>query len=76
MERTRTGRCLEDGLTLAAEHTGSHVRSELAIAVEEFTGFLLGCPGLQAGEKSDSCGAGQGKVIRRLGGSACSCPWW
>ncbi|MGW9032366.1 hypothetical protein ACWGQ5_52055 [Streptomyces sp. NPDC055722] len=25
-----------------------------------FTGFLRGCPGLQAGEESDSCGAGQG----------------
>ncbi|MER5917349.1 SDR family NAD(P)-dependent oxidoreductase [Streptomyces sp. NPDC001982] len=24
------------------------------------TGFLRGCPGLQAGEESDSCGAGQG----------------
>ncbi|MFI6357249.1 hypothetical protein ACIBJF_32415 [Streptomyces sp. NPDC050743] len=26
----------------------------------DFTGFLRGCPGLQAGEESDSCGAGQG----------------
>ncbi|MFI6359761.1 GAF domain-containing protein [Streptomyces sp. NPDC050743] len=25
-----------------------------------FTGFLRGCPGRQAGEESDSCGAGQG----------------
>ncbi|MFI6352111.1 hypothetical protein ACIBJF_05440 [Streptomyces sp. NPDC050743] len=25
-----------------------------------FTGFLRGCPGLRAGEESDSCGAGQG----------------
>ncbi|WP_416237085.1 HAMP domain-containing protein [Streptomyces sp. RB17] len=25
-----------------------------------FTGFLRGCPGLQAGEESESCGAGQG----------------
>jgi hypothetical protein len=27
---------------------------------DTFTGFLRGCPGLQAGEESDSCGAGQG----------------
>ncbi|WP_371641552.1 transposase [Streptomyces mirabilis] len=25
-----------------------------------FTWFLRGCPGLQAGKESDSCGAGQG----------------
>ncbi|MFI6360621.1 MFS transporter, partial [Streptomyces sp. NPDC050743] len=30
-----------------------------------FTGFLRGCPGLQAGEESDSCGAGQGQPDRR-----------
>ncbi|MGW4518828.1 hypothetical protein ACWEO4_44700 [Streptomyces sp. NPDC004393] len=31
-----------------------------ALACAWFTGFLRGCPGLQAGEESDSCGAGQG----------------
>ncbi|MER6406210.1 hypothetical protein ABT269_22380 [Streptomyces viridosporus] len=35
-----------------------------------FTGFLRGCPGLQAGGESDSCGAGQGKPDRRQGDSA------
>ena len=32
-----------------------------------FTGFLRGCPGLQAGEESDSCGAGRGWPDRRRG---------
>ena len=32
-----------------------------------FTGFLRGCPGLQAGEESDPCGAGQGRSNRRQG---------
>jgi hypothetical protein len=32
-----------------------------------FTGFLRGCPGLQAGEESFSCGAGRGKGNRRQG---------
>jgi hypothetical protein len=32
-----------------------------------FTGFLRGCPGFQAGEESDSCGAGQEKPIRPAG---------
>jgi DNA replication protein DnaC len=36
-------------------------KNSIAIASNEaFTGFLLGCPGLQAGEESDSCRAGQG----------------
>ncbi|MGI5519148.1 SDR family NAD(P)-dependent oxidoreductase [Streptomyces sp. CA-106131] len=35
-----------------------------------FTGFLRGCPGLQAGEESDSCGAGQGQPDRRQGDPA------
>jgi putative transposase len=30
----------------------------------DVTGFLRGCSGLQAGEESDSCGAGQGKTKR------------
>jgi hypothetical protein len=34
------------------------------------TGNLRGCPGLQAGEESDSCGAGQGKTNRRQGDSS------
>ncbi|MFI6359918.1 hypothetical protein ACIBJF_46860 [Streptomyces sp. NPDC050743] len=34
--------------------------SPLPLTLTEFTGFLRGCPGLQAGEESDSCGAGQG----------------
>ena len=33
-------------------------------------GFLRGYPRLQAGEETDSCGAGQGKPMRRQGGSA------
>ncbi|MFI6360426.1 hypothetical protein ACIBJF_49730 [Streptomyces sp. NPDC050743] len=36
----------------------------------DFTGFLRGCPGLQAGEESDSCGAGQGQPDRRRGDPA------
>ncbi|MGW5434163.1 alpha/beta fold hydrolase [Streptomyces sp. NPDC004059] len=32
-----------------------------------FTVFLRGCPGLRAGEESDSCGAGQGWPDRRQG---------
>ncbi|MGI5519038.1 hypothetical protein [Streptomyces sp. CA-106131] len=39
-------------------------------AVFSFTGFLRGCPGLQAGEESDSCGAGQGQPDRRQGDPA------
>ncbi|MGI5516358.1 DUF6817 domain-containing protein [Streptomyces sp. CA-106131] len=38
--------------------------------VDRFTGFLRGCPGLQAGEESDSCGAGQGQPDRRQGDPA------
>ncbi|MGW2939337.1 cupin domain-containing protein [Streptomyces sp. NPDC001156] len=32
-----------------------------------FTWFLRGCPGLQAGEESDSCGAGQATEFRLQG---------
>src|SRR3954470_5254059 len=39
------------------------------------TRFLRGCPGLQAGEESDTCGAGQEKGVRPQGerpsGSVC-----
>jgi hypothetical protein len=34
------------------------------------SGFLRGNPRLQAGEETDSCGAGQGELIRRSGGPA------
>jgi Aldo/keto reductase family len=40
---------------------------DTADAYGPFTGFLRGCPGLQAGEESDSCGAGQGTGFRPQG---------
>ncbi|MCM2576287.1 hypothetical protein [Streptomyces meridianus] len=46
---------------------------EQAAALQEHLGFtwnLRGCPGLQAGEGSDSCEAGQGKPNCRQGDSA------
>ncbi|MFI6359259.1 DUF4231 domain-containing protein [Streptomyces sp. NPDC050743] len=44
-----------------------HARRKLVLA---FTGFLRGCPGLRAGEESDSCEAGQGQPDRRQGDPA------
>ncbi|MER6386563.1 hypothetical protein ABT274_43135, partial [Streptomyces sp. NPDC001127] len=41
---------------------------------ERFTRCLRGCPGLRAGEESDSCGAGQEQLDRRLGDPAAT-PW-
>ncbi|MGI5507652.1 thioesterase II family protein [Streptomyces sp. CA-106131] len=41
-----------------------------SLVADVFTGFLRGCPGLQAGEESDSCGAGQGQPDRRQGDPA------
>ncbi|MEU8911221.1 hypothetical protein, partial [Streptomyces mirabilis] len=44
-------------------------RAAPALAAEhsEITWFLRGCPGLQAGKESDSCGAGQGTGFRLQG---------
>ncbi|MFI6353800.1 cytochrome ubiquinol oxidase subunit I [Streptomyces sp. NPDC050743] len=54
------------GFTLDA--AGNPVDVKIWKAV--FTGFLRGCPGLQTGEESDSCGAGQGQPDRRQGDPA------
>ncbi|MGI5518700.1 hypothetical protein [Streptomyces sp. CA-106131] len=48
----------------------SHVRVYDAATDDFITGFLRGCAGLQAGEESDSCGAGQGQPDRRQGDPA------
>ncbi|MER5918381.1 hypothetical protein ABT124_51295 [Streptomyces sp. NPDC001982] len=51
------------GRRLTLHRTGPQSEPGVAIAPDtslDFTGFLRGCPGLQAGEESDSCGAGQG----------------
>ncbi|MGI5143054.1 FAD-dependent monooxygenase [Streptomyces sp. CA-106110] len=65
------------GTVMKMGRFGSTVRDAAASALNlvpkwksYFTGFLRGCPGLQAGEESDSCGAGQGQPDRRQGDPA------
>ncbi|MGI5517284.1 hypothetical protein [Streptomyces sp. CA-106131] len=57
-------------LTTVFGNPGSTEQPFLQEFPEDFTGFLRGCPGLQAGEESDSCGAGQGQPDRRQGDPA------
>ncbi|MGW3108762.1 cellulose binding domain-containing protein [Streptomyces sp. NPDC001100] len=61
------GAGFEGGYTVTNKST--HTVSSWTItftlpATEAVTWNLRGCPGLQAGEESDSCGAGQGKPNR------------
>jgi hypothetical protein len=45
-------------------------QDEQTAANQELTWFLRGCPGLEAGEESDPCGAGQEQPDRRQGDPA------
>ncbi|MGW1008240.1 helix-turn-helix domain-containing protein [Streptomyces sp. NPDC002520] len=47
------------GMWAVFENSGPFPQALQHLWRDVFTGFLRGCPGLQAGEESDSCGAGQ-----------------
>ncbi|MFI6356607.1 MFS transporter [Streptomyces sp. NPDC050743] len=53
-------RSAREGLVHLLRHPVLRAALGCAATVNFFTGFLRGCPGLRAGEESDSCGAGQG----------------
>ncbi|WP_432940985.1 hypothetical protein [Streptomyces sp. CA-106131] len=74
---------IDEGVVTVAPATSNPCAPAAAIATDDntpeydwerigfvVTGFLRGCAGLQAGEESDSCGAGQGQPDRRQGDPA------
>jgi hypothetical protein len=60
----RIGLCRGRSIATIALGTVGLIAFPLFMA-DGFTGFLRGCPGLQAREESVSCGAGQGQPDRR-----------